>query len=936
MTTMQYPSPIADLKVSSEYAAVLVDGQAQLHSIRDPESDSIMLPPASESRIIAIGLSEKFFMFLTCQKVFVIAVHNKVVVAEYTSRTQIKRAFPNSACTRVAFIDNNDALYVLNPITDVASPVEGFKPDHQDVIWDQVDSNVFVTFNNSEFITFVCSPHSRHGPTCESILVRDTTDDNLVTGLPMEYRPIGLHRGIVLCQTPGGTLDMIQLRTHTEINSRAANPEAFYNNFSLNRLQWSSQNISTPQEGEDLAVKALHMLDIELAIRVYRQLTQPSMVLCLEKIKHIHEKNLLIGHVSMIMGYLKDAQDFFLASSKPICALEMRRDLMQWEPALLLARDLAEDQIPIISKEYAKQLEYRGEYIKALEMYNKGNCAAPTGHASAELTAAQDAVAAHNQECLEGSARCYIHSGSISEGVEIALNSENKEFINSCAKLCEGERKFDEAAQLYEKAGDTERAAALYIEKSKNLKAAGRLLPSIHSRNIIGNYAAAKEKEGSYKEAEEAYAQAEDWENSVRLKVEKLNDLSGAYGIVRKTKSSDAAALVANMCIKRGDYGSAVEFLVLCSSLKEAFELAKKHNTMFSFESALLKQVPLKDGIAPPAFQKTFASVAAYYDNEKRHGQAGLFYTIAGNFPMALKKFMEAGEPEDIDKAVEVVGKSRSEALTNKLIDFLMGETDGEAKEPSYIFKLYMSLGSFDKAARTSAIIAVKEQEIGNYRLAHKTLVEATRMLREKNMRVPNDLRRHFMLLHSYIIVKEVITVLKDEATGTRLLLRVARNIQKFPKHMPEILSSTVTQCSRAGFKKSAFDFACLLIQNEKYRLGLAEKDRKKIEGIVRKSGKDDLTDPVENASPCPFCEAPVLETELDCGGCKNMLPLCIVTGKHVIKNDFTLTSCCNFPATYSSLLSHLKNSSSCPACNALLDINKIERKVDFDFRVFQ
>ncbi|CAD2217147.1 hypothetical protein ADEAN_000462500 [Angomonas deanei] len=53
--------------------------------------------------------------------------------------------------------------------------------------------------------------------------------------------------------------------------------------------------------------------------------------------------------------------------------------------------------------------------------------------------------------------------------------------------------------------------------------------------------------------------------------------------------------------------------------------------------------------------------------------------------------------------------------------------------------------------------------------------------------------------------------------------------------------------------------------------------------------------------SPCPICDAPVADTELDCGACKNALPFCIVTGKHLLKNDFTLTPCCGFPAIYSS-----------------------------------
>lgn len=936
VNTMEYPSPINDIRVSSEYAGILIEGRAQLHSIREPSANSVMLPPSRDSPIVAIGLSEHFFIYATAYKVCVLTVHNKQPTAEYTSRAPIKRAFPNPTCTRVALITDSDTLLVLNPITEVASPAEGFKPEHRQITWDQADSTVFITYDTSEAITFVCSSHSRHGPTCESVLVRDTTNDNLLTSLPMNYKPIGLHRGTVICQTPTGSLDVVPLRTHAETNSRSANPDAFYNNFSLNRLRWSSQNISTPQEAEDLAVKALHMLDIELAIRVYRQLSQPSMVLCLEKIKHIHEKNLLIGHISMIMGYIKDAQAFFLRSSQPLCALEMRRDLMQWEPALQLARDLAEDQVPVISKDYAQQLEYRGEYVKALEMFKNGKRALPTGHASAELTAAQDAVKSHNQQCEEGTARCLIRTGSVAEGVEIALNSNNLEFMNFCAKLCEDVRKYDEAAQIYEKTGDAERAAALYIEKSKNLKAASRLISSIKSRNIIGIYAAAKEKEGAYKEAEDAFLQAEDWENAVRLKVERLNDLPGAYAIVRQTKSADAAALVAMMCKKRGDYGSAVEFLVLASSVTEGFELAKEHKVMFNFESALLKQVPLKDGVAPTSRQPEFAMIATYYDEEGKAGQAGLFYTIAGNFPLALKKYMETGEPEDIEKAVEVAGKARSESLTCKLIDFLMGETDGEPKEPAYIFKLYMSLGSFEKAAKTSVIIALKEQEVGNYRLAHKTLVDASRMLRERKMRVPNDLRRCFMLLHSYIIVKDLVSILKDDVGGTRMLLRVARNIQKFPKHIPEILSATVVQCSRTHFRKSAFEFACVLIQTEKYRLGLPEKERKRIESIVRKSGKDELVDPPDPTSPCPYCDSPVQETELDCGDCKNTLPFCVVTGKHIVKSDFAFTPCCGFPCTYSSMLNRLKRCNSCPTCGSALDVNKIERISDYDFRLLQ
>ena len=45
----------------------------------------------------------------------------------------------------------------------------------------------------------------------------------------------------------------------------------------------------------------------------------------------------------------------------PLCVcvrVQMRRDLLHWDQALSLAKRLAPDQIPYISKEYAQQLEF--------------------------------------------------------------------------------------------------------------------------------------------------------------------------------------------------------------------------------------------------------------------------------------------------------------------------------------------------------------------------------------------------------------------------------------------------------------------------------------------------------------------------------------------------------------------------------------------------
>ena len=93
--------------------------------------------------------------------------------------------------------------------------------------------------------------------------------------------------------------------------------------------------------------------------------------------------------MAMILEDYSTAQEFFLASARPLtgtyclaslssriklqifkggsslyiligcAALEMRRDLLHWEQSLKLARTLAPEQIPFISRAYAQQLEFK-------------------------------------------------------------------------------------------------------------------------------------------------------------------------------------------------------------------------------------------------------------------------------------------------------------------------------------------------------------------------------------------------------------------------------------------------------------------------------------------------------------------------------------------------------------------------------------------------
>ena len=99
-----------------------------------------------------------------------------------------------------------------------------------------------------------------------------------------------------------------------------------------------------------LGEAALKVLDIQLATRVYRELGDAGMVMSLIKLEGLEDAHLLSGHLALIFDDHSAAQDHFLQSTRPLAALEMRRDLLHWEQALKLAKTLATEQVPLISR----------------------------------------------------------------------------------------------------------------------------------------------------------------------------------------------------------------------------------------------------------------------------------------------------------------------------------------------------------------------------------------------------------------------------------------------------------------------------------------------------------------------------------------------------------------------------------------------------------
>lgn len=94
------------------------------------------------------------------------------------------------------------------------------------------------------------------------------------------------------------------------------------------------------------------------AIRVHRQIGNAAIVYALKTISSVEDINFISGFCALLLGEIDKAKTCFAKSINPVEALDLCRDLLQWEQAIALAETLASDQIPLIAREYAHQLEF--------------------------------------------------------------------------------------------------------------------------------------------------------------------------------------------------------------------------------------------------------------------------------------------------------------------------------------------------------------------------------------------------------------------------------------------------------------------------------------------------------------------------------------------------------------------------------------------------
>jgi len=912
----EYMGTIQECKINADYAAVRFDGRVNLHLIDESgvqantDRESRMFPD-NRDRITCHDITRDFLIYATDKgKLSYFALDDWSVACELdhsssnpsgssgaggSSVIGIRKLFADPSGCRVVYIDDKADAFLYCPVNESVLEIPQVSPKTVGVLWDYFisDKGVFVMYDRENIKTYLYERDSIAGG--RVVYVGESR-------LPFGQEPLLLYGGGLTLQTSSGSVQAILLDTHSFMSSEQQTTteqkiSAVQKCIALKRFQeaWRlCEDLQSIECWQQLANAALCCLDIDFAIRVYRVIGDVGMVMALQTIRLTEDRSLLAGYVSMFLGNFNAAQDLFLASSRPVAALEMRRDLMNWDTALQLARSLASDEIPSISREYAQQLEFTGDYQAALRHYESAVTRDP-------------ALRDHDEACAAGVARMAIRNGDLRRGVSMAVKMPSPTLKKECAAILESMKQYSESASLYEKGEFYDKAASVYI-RAKNWSKVSEMLPHVTAPKIHSQYARAREAEGRYKEAVVAYQNAKDWDSVIRVYLDHLHNADEAVRVVRATQSVDGAKMVAKFFEKLKDYSSAIQFLVMSKCNDEAFQMAQRHGHMEKYAEI----------IGPDATAEDYRSIAVHFESEKNHFLAGKFYYLSGQYAKALNHLLSIPDDDSeensksLNLAVDVVGAASDVKLTKHLMDYLLGDVDGTPKDPKFLFRLYMALKHYRDAARTASVIAREEQNAGSYRTAHDLLFSMYQELKKNRIKIPADMSTSLTILHSYILVKMHIKR-NDHLKAARMLIRVANNISKFPSHIVQILTSAVIECHRAGLRNSAFSFAAMLMRPE-YRDQIHLNYKKKLEDIVRKPDKSELDEPT---SPCPYCDAVLVETELVCSGCKNNIPFCIATGRHIVKNQMTACPSCQFPAIMSEFMSLLSSEGGrCPMCS--------------------
>jgi len=914
--TKDFVGSVDDVAVTEGHGVVLSDGRVYLHELPGGRGgaagagDDVVLPGKGQPGTIqALASCEQLVVYSTEDgKLVTYCPATAVVVDEYVHRCAVSRMWPNRAGTKVVFVDAASDMFLYTPVNGLAIPVfdgaEGSVRVAERVVWDSLDDDFFLVCGKKAVQGYLHSHTSVHGPKATAFQGQRIGD----------VVPMALLDGLLMCQVGGGGLTKDVLPTHLAARHSSGSRERFHALVRLGRLEeaWEvGLGLESTDEWTALAFAALDALDVELASRCFRATGDAGMVMTLAGLLDCEDKNLLAGHVMALVHQNYDqAQRLLLASSQKAAALDLRRDLRHWDKALDLAREFEPGSVGEVSAEYARMLETRCDWESALGYYEE----------ALGVEGARDADERDERQvgaCQAGKARCLVHLGRAQEGKALCLALKDRALCRELGHILENTSQVSDAAEMFLAAGLLEKAAAIYI-RAKNWSALRPLMPKVKSVQVHADYAAMQEREGRFPEAASSYEACGDYASAVRLLLDKLNNPSKAFQLARKTRSADAALIVATYCVNVGEMKQAVDFLVIAGRRGEAFDKVAVNHDLVDHLVGLLEDQDEPD-------TPVLAKAAQWYQARGQWRAAAKCVLRCREWESGVDLLLKDGSEAALEEAIQAVAEHPP--VAGQILSWIENRAGAGAERNvlsnKYMFRLQMALGKPEEAAHHAVRHAqLEREEAGNYRGAHRTLSEMYRELLSAGRRVPAELAAELLLVHSYILVRALVRA-EDHLGAARMLARVAASISRFPLHVVPILTSAVIECQRAGLKATAFQHAATLMRPE-YKSQVGPQHRRKIEGVVRKRALSEELP--EESTPCVRCGVPGPETSLDCQDCKTVLPFCIASGKRATLEEWGQCASCELPYRASAMRRVVDVLGECPMCGAPTEVGDVRK----------
>lgn len=653
----EYVGTVKGICLNQAYAVVLTDSKATLHPIEPPssgKSNEVKTFPSREegafSKITCVALIDDFLYYGTeagTVEIFYLNEWTLLSGCELRLNNGIKKIFPNHNGTRVIVVDSTNQIMLFNPIAMNSSASQGVVCiEHTlanivNVFWDLTDKNVVMFYDGRALHTYVYASVSMKGEFLSMLGPVAVSEDGEImltpekSELPTGNVPLISNSGKITCQVAAsGEVNSIvhpyfqdiappgssSMNERVPKNRRGGFPtprelvSRFCQSLALLKLEdaWQTAlELDRRHYWLALSNRAMELLNIDVALRVYRQLGDAGMVMALQQSLQMEDRHALAGNVALLFGDYSRAQELYLASGQPINALNMRKDLLQWDQALKLSQTLAPGQIPEICIRYGQQLEFKDETEKALHMYemslnatdNNGNNICPESLSTSAMS---------------GVVRCNLHLGNIKQGIRLANELNEPSLYQEAGDILELHKQYSDAAAMYIKADLYEKAAYVYTkfllktDKSR-ISEAVPILAKVKNDQLNGAFGKACVAAGRYVEAAVAYERANDMDKVVELRLRHLDQTQEAFDLVRKTSSAQAALLVAEYCKEVCDYRGAIEFLLIANKSDEAFKVAQAQGHVETYTQLLGDQITSDDAL----------KVAHFFEKNQDNGKAG-------------------------------------------------------------------------------------------------------------------------------------------------------------------------------------------------------------------------------------------------------------------------------------------------------------------------